>query len=240
MDSDPQPKYKRILLKLSGESLSGSTKFGIDPEAVISVCNQIIEIKNLGVDIALILGGGNIFRGLKAVEVGMTRADADYMGMLATIINGMALKDKFINLGIDCRLMSAVTRDSFTEPYEIRKAQGYLNKGRLVILAGGTGNPYFSTDTAAALRAAEIGIDVIIKATKVDGVFSEDPEKNRKAEYYPQLSHMDVIKKQLKVMDLTSITLCAENNINIIVLDLNKPGNLRAAVMGKKVGTIIS
>lgn len=240
MDSDPKPKYHRILLKVSGEMLAGSKPYGIDPDTLDSICKQIKEIKELGVEIALILGGGNIFRGLNASKAGMNRTDADYMGMLATLINGMAVKDKFQNIGLECRLMSAITRDSFTEPYQIGKARHHLSKGRLVILAGGTGNPFFSTDTAGALRAAEIGIDIIIKATKVDGVYSEDPKINPDAEFYPQLSHMDVVKKNLKVMDLTAITLCRENKISIIVFDLKKPGNLRAVVMGEKVGTIIS
>jgi uridylate kinase len=240
VEPDPQPKYRRILLKLSGEMLAGSKSNGIDPDAVFSICNQIKEVKELGVEIALVLGGGNIFRGLHASKIGMNRADADYMGMLATLINGMALKDKFQNMGLDCRLMSAVTRDSFTEPYQIGKACEHLTRGRLIILAGGTGNPFFSTDTAAALRAAETGINIILKATKVDGVYSEDPEINPGADFYPRLSHMDVVKKGLQVMDLTSITLCRENKISIIVFDMKRPGNLRAVVMGDKVGTVIS
>jgi uridylate kinase len=223
MDSDPHPQsgYQRILLKLSGEALAGSNSYGIEPDSITLICKQIKEIKELGVEIALILGGGNIFRGFGASVKGMNRTDADYMGMLATVINAMAIKDGLENLGVDVRVMSAITDDSFTETYVIRKAKYHLEEGRLVILAGGTGNPFFSTDTAAALRASEIGADIIIKATKVDGVYSADPIDNPDAEFYPRLSYMDAVKKELKVMDLTAITLCKENKIPILVFNNN-------------------
>jgi len=240
MDSDPPTAYRRILLKLSGEALAGSNGYGIDPEAITSICLQIKEISELGVEIALVLGGGNIFRGFAASRSGMNRTDADYMGMLATVINAMAMKDRLLNIDLDVRVMSAVTIDAFTEKYVIRKAKHHLDKKRLVILAGGTGNPFFSTDTAAALRASEIGADVLLKATKVDGVYSKDPMENDDAKFYSELSYMDVVKQDLKVMDLTSITMCKENKIPVFVFNMNVAGNLKKAVMGEKVGTIIS
>lgn len=240
MDPDQQPKYRRILLKLSGEILAGSNSFGIESESLDSVCAHIKEIKDLGPEISIVIGGGNIFRGLHASETGMDRGSADNMGMLATVINAIALQDRFESLGVRTRVMSAVRIESFVEPYIRRRAIRHLEKGRLVILAAGTGNPYFSTDSAAALRASEIGADIILKATKVDGVYSDDPMKNPNAEFYPRLSYMDVVKKELKVMDLTAITLCKDNNIPIIVFNMYKPGNLKRIVEGEQIGTIIS
>jgi uridylate kinase len=240
MESDPPTAYHRILLKLSGEALAGPNGNSVDPEAITSICLQIKEISELGVEIALVLGGGNIFRGFAASRSGMNRTDADFMGMLATVINAMAMKDRLLNIGLDVRVLSAITKDAFTEPYVIRKAKHHLDKHRLIILAGGTGNPFFSTDTAAALRASEIGADVLIKATKVDGVYSADPLENENAEFYPQLSYMDVVEKDLKVMDLTAVTMCRENKIPIVVFSMNKAGNLKKAVKGEKVGSIIS
>lgn len=240
MDSDPPSAYRRILLKLSGEALAGSNGYGIEPGSIASICEQIKEIKNLGMEIALVPGGGNIFRGFAASRVGMSRTDADYMGMLATLLNAMAMKDRLQTMGLEVNVMSAITEDAYTETFVIRKARHYLEKGRVIILAGGTGNPFFSTDTAAALRASEIDADVLLKATKVGGVYSDDPIKNKNAEFYPALTYMDVVEKDLKVMDMTAITLCKENKIPVIVFDMNKTGNLKKAVMGEKVGTIIS
>jgi uridylate kinase len=240
MDPDPQPKYKRILLKISGEALAGSGSIAISPDSVNSISNQIKEIESLGIQIILIIGGGNIFRGQNALKDGINRIDADYMGMLATVINAMAVKARLENIGTECRVLSAITHDAFTEPYSVNRAKYHLDKGRPVILAGGTGNPFFSTDTAAALRASELNADVILKATKVDGVYSSDPVRNSKAEFYPRLSFMDVVEKGLRVMDLTAITMCKDNDIPIIVFDINKPGNIKRAAMGEKIGTIIS
>jgi uridylate kinase len=240
MDPDPQPKYKRILLKISGEALAGSGSIAISPDSVNSISNQIKEIENLGIQIILIPGGGNIFRGQNALKDGINRIDADYMGMLATVINAMAVKARLENIGTESRVLSAITHDAFTEPYSVNRAKYHLDKGRPVILAGGTGNPFFSTDTAAALRASELNADVILKATKVDGVYSSDPVSNSKAEFYPRLSFMDVVEKGLRVMDLTAITMCKDNDIPIIVFDISKPGNIKRAAMGEKIGTIIS
>jgi uridylate kinase len=240
MDSDPQPRYRRILLKLSGEVLAGSASFGIDFDSIDSVCRQIKEVSDLGLEIAVVIGGGNIFRGLGASEIGMDRVRADGMGMLATVINSLALQDHLENLGVHTRVMSAVRIDSFVEPYIRRRAMRHLEKGRVVILAAGTGNPYFSTDTAAALRASEVDADVVLKATKVDGVYSDDPLKDPDAEFHPRLNYMDVMRKDLKFMDLTAITLCRDSNIPIIVFDMYKSGNLKKVVAGEKVGTLIS
>jgi uridylate kinase len=240
MDSDPQPRYSRILLKLSGEVLAGSAAFGIDPNSIDSVCRQIKGIYDLGLEIAIVIGGGNIFRGLSASEIGMDRVRADGMGMLATVINSLALQDHLENLGVITRVMSAVRIDSFVEPYIRRRAVRHLEKRRVIMLAGGTGNPYFSTDTAAALRASEVNAEVVLKATKVDGVYSDDPLESPDAEFYPRLDYMDVVQKDLKFMDLTAITLCRESGIPIIVFDMYEPDNLKKAVMGEQVGTIIS
>lgn len=240
MDSGPHPKYHRIVLKLSGEVLAGPGSFGIDPASIDSISDQIKEIKDLGLEIAVVIGGGNIFRGLSALKTGMDRVSADGMGMLATVINAMALQDRLERLGVFTRVMSATRIDSFAEPYIRRRAIRHLEKGRTVIFAAGIGNPYFSTDSAAALRASEIDADIILKATKVDGVYSDDPAKNPDAAFYPELSYMDVVQKELKVMDLTAITLCKDNKIKIIVFDIYNPNNLKRIVMGEKVGTTIS
>lgn len=240
MDSDPQLKYRRILLKLSGEVLAGSKPFGIDSEALESLCRRIKTIKELKVEIALVIGGGNIFRGLNASQNGMDRVSADQIGMLATVINSLALQEKFEKLGVPARALSAIPIGKFLETYSRQAAERYLGEGRLVILAAGTGNPFFSTDTAAALRAGELKADVILKATKVDGVFSDDPLKNPKSVHYPALEYLDLVKDDLKVMDLTAVTLCRENKIPIIVFDMNRPDNLKKAVLGEPVGTIIS
>lgn len=241
MDSDsPKPAYKRILLKISGEALMGSDQYGINTQALESIGNQIKEVKDLGIEVALVIGGGNIFRGLGASERGMDRVTADSMGMMATVINSLAMMDTLEKLGIYTRVMSAVEIHAMAEPYIRRRAVRHLEKGRLVILAAGTGNPFFTTDTAASLRAMEIGADVMIKATKVDGVYSADPVKDSSAIFYPKLTYMDLLTQELKVMDATAITLLKDNNIPVQVLNLNPPGNLRRAVLGEPVGTMIT
>lgn len=241
MESDsPKPAYRRILLKISGEALMGPDKSGIGTEAVESIGRQIKEVKELGVQVALVIGGGNIFRGLGASERGMDRVTADNMGMLATVINSLAMMDALEKLGVYTRVMSAVQIEALAEPYIRRRAVRHLEKGRLVILAAGTGNPYFSTDTAASLRAMEICADVMIKATKVDGVYSADPATDSQAEFHPRLSYMDFLTRELKVMDATAISLLKENRIPVLVINMNRAGNLTRAVMGEKVGTIIS
>lgn len=218
----------------------GSDRYGINTQALESIGNQIKEVKDLGVEIALVIGGGNIFRGLGASERGMDRVTADNMGMMATVINSLAMMDALEKLGIDTRVMSAVKIQALAEPYIRRRAVRHLEKGRLVILAAGTGNPFFTTDTAASLRAMEIGADVMIKATKVDGVYSADPVTDSSAEFYPHLTYMDILTRELKVMDATAISLLKDNNIPVQVLNLNTPGNLRRAVLGEAVGTMIT
>jgi uridylate kinase len=240
MEDGPQSKYKRILLKLSGEALLGSKQFGIDLVTIDYICGQIREIKDLKIEIGIVVGGGNIFRGVAGSQTGMDRVMADNIGMLSTVINSLALQDRLEQSGIYTRVMAAVHIQSFAEPYIRRRAIRHMEKGRLVILAAGTGNPFFTTDTAAALRAMEVDADILIKATKVDGVYSSDPIKNKDAIFYPKLSYMDVVQNELGVMDLTSITLCKDNKIPIIVFNINKPGNLRKVVLGENVGTIIS
>ena len=237
-----KPIYKRILLKLSGEALQGSRRHGIDQRTLFSIARQIREIKDLGLEIAVVLGGGNIFRGQENVEakgLDMDRSVADYMGMLATVINGMALQDALEKMGLPTRVMTAIEIRQIAEPYIRRRAMRHLEKGRVVIFVGGTGNPYFTTDTAAALRAKEINAQVILKATKVDGVYTADPFKFKGAKRFSSLKHMDVVKKGLKVMDSTAVTLCMENKLPIIIFALTKEGNIRRAVMGEKIGTII-
>ena len=233
-------QYKRVLLKLSGEALQGSQGYGIDPKIVESIATQLIEVKNMGVELAVVIGGGNIFRGLEASSRGMDRSTADYMGMLATVINGMAIQDALERKGAFTRLQTAITMEALAEPYIRRRAIRHLEKNRIVILAGGTGNPYFTTDTTAALRAIELGSQVILKATKVDGVYSADPKKNKNAKRFTKIHYMDVLKKGLKVMDATAISLCMDNNLPIIVFDLMKHGNIRRVVTGQNIGTVVS
>jgi len=241
MDTDGStPVYKRILLKISGEALMGSRDFGIDAPTVESICAEIKEIKELGLEIGIVVGGGNIFRGLNATDRGMDRVTADNMGMLATVINSLAMMDTLENMGIYTRVMSAVKIEAFAEQYIRRRAVRHMEKGRLVIFAAGTGNPYFSTDTAASLRAMEVGAEVLIKATNVDGVYSADPKKHADAVFFPQLSYMDVLTKELRVIDSTAISLLKDNEIPVRVIDLNTPGNLMRVVLGEPVGTIIS
>ncbi|MCG3175298.1 MAG: Uridylate kinase [Candidatus Omnitrophica bacterium] len=235
-----QPRYKRVLLKLSGEALQGEQKYGIDPHIVNSIAQQIKDVRGEGTQLAVVIGGGNIFRGLQASSEGMDRATADYMGMLATVINSMALQDALERIGVFTRVQTAIAMQQLAEPYIRRRAIRHLEKGRIVILAGGTGNPYFTTDTTAALRAIEIGADVILKATKVDGIYSADPKKVPSAKRFDQLKYMDVLKKSLKVMDATAISLCMDNNLPIIVFDLLKHGNIQRAVAGQKIGTLVT
>ncbi len=234
------PVYKRILLKLSGEALMGPTAYGIDTASVDAICRQIRDIKELGLEIAIVVGGGNIFRGLNASERGMDRVTADNMGMLATVINSLAMMDHLEQMGIFTRVMSAVGIEAFAEPYIRRRAVRHMEKGRLVILAAGTGNPYFSTDTAAALRAMEVGAEVMIKATKVDGVYSADPKIDKDAVFHQELSYMEVLTKELKVLDSTAVSLMMENGIPVRVANITKPGVLRRLVLGEDVGTLIS
>jgi uridylate kinase len=240
MESGSRPRYSRILLKISGEALSGAGSFGIEPEAIDSLCSQIEEIRHLGIQIAVVVGGGNFLRGSSSARLGINRIAADAMGMLATIINALALQDRLERSGCLTQVMSAVRVDAFAEAYQIHRAICQLQESGLIILAGGTGSPFFSTDTAAALRASELKADVVLKATNVDGVFSDDPKKNSRSVYYPRLNYMDLVKRELRVMDLTAVTICKDNNIPIIVFDMMKPGNLKKVVMGESVGTIIS
>ncbi|MDO9280447.1 MAG: UMP kinase [Pseudomonadota bacterium] len=234
------PVYRRILLKLSGEMLAGDADFGIQQAVLGRFAEEVIEVHKLGVQIGIVIGGGNIFRGVPASEGGMDRAHADYMGMLATCINALALQDALEQKGCYTRVMSAVRIDEVCEPYIRRRAMAHLNKGRVVIFAAGTGNPYFSTDTAASLRAAEIHADVILKATKVDGVYDKDPKKFADAVRYETITHLEALKLGLKVMDATAISLCMENRIPLIVFDAARPGNVRRVVLGEAVGTHVS
>jgi uridylate kinase len=238
--SDAQPKYNRILLKLSGEALGGQTGIGISPEAVQDMAQQIREVRDLGVQVVLVVGGGNIFRGLSGSERGIERATGDYMGMLATVINALALQDALEKLGVATRVQSAITMAQVAETFIRRRAVRHLEKGRVVIFGGGTGNPYFSTDTAAALRANEIGAEVVLKATKVDGIYDSDPKKNPEAKRYAQVSYSEALQKQLKVMDSTAFSLCMDNKMPIIVFDFFRPHNLRRVVMGEKIGTLVT
>jgi uridylate kinase len=237
MTSSP---YKRILLKLSGEALMGSQGHGIDLTVIDKIASEIKEIYERGLQIAIVIGGGNIFRGLSAAAKGMERASADYMGMLATVLNALALQNTLENKGVATRVQSAIEMRELAETYIRRRAVRHLEKNRVVIFAAGTGNPYFTTDTAAALRAMEIGADVIMKATKVDGVYSADPVKDSSAVKYDRLSYLDVLQKNLKVMDATAISLCMDNGLPIIVFNLNVPGNIKKIVAGEPVGTLVS
>lgn len=234
-----KPKFKRILLKLSGEALMGDRDFGIDQKVVEYIASELKGLSDLGVQIAIVIGGGNIFRGLEASAEGMERTSADYMGMLATVLNSLALQNALEVNGMPTRVQSAIEMQELAEPYIRRRAVRHLEKGRFVIFAAGTGNPYFTTDTAAALRAVEIGADVIIKATKVDGVYSSDPVKDPKARKYSEISYIDVLNKELKVMDSTAISLCKDNNLPIIVFNMIKSGNIRKILEGRKVGTLV-
>ena len=231
--------YKRILLKLSGEALLGKQSSGVDPEVANFIAEEIKALIDLQVQICIVVGGGNIFRGLEASSKGMDRTSADYMGMLATVINSLALQSALEMRGILTRVQSSIEMHQIAEPFIQRKAVRHLEKGRIVIFAGGTGNPYFTTDTAASLRAMEINADVIMKATKVDGVYDSDPVKNKNAVMYKKISYIDVLTKNLKVMDATAISLCRDNNLPIVVFNMQKKGNIRRAICGEKIGTYV-
>jgi uridylate kinase len=234
------PKYKRILLKLSGEALMGEQSYGVDPNVIEAVALEIKEVCALDVEVALVIGGGNIFRGVAASARGMERTTADYVGMLATVMNSLALQDALEKNGVNTRVLSAIEMKELAEPYIRRRAVRHLEKGRVVIFAAGTGNPYFTTDTAASLRAMEIGASVILKGTKVDGVYDKDPVKEADAIKYDELSFMKVLKDELKVMDATAISICMDNNLPIVVFNIKENGNIKKAVMGEKIGTLVS
>ncbi len=233
------PKYKRILLKLSGESLMGDKSFGMDPKVIEQYARDIKGIVEMGVQVALVIGGGNIYRGMNEKDTGIERAHGDYMGMLATVINGMALQAMLEKVGVYTRLQSAIKMEQIAEPYIRRRAMRHLEKGRVVIFGAGTGNPYFTTDTAGSLRAIEIQADVILKGTRVDGIYTADPEKDPTAKKFATLTFQECISKNLKVMDMTAFTLCMENKLPIIVFDMNEPGNLHRVVSGEAVGTLV-
>ena len=233
------PKYKRILLKLSGESLMGDKNFGLDSDVLSQYSKDIKEITNLGVQVAIVIGGGNIYRGMNEAETGIERAQGDYMGMLATVINGMALQSALEKEGVYTRLQSAIKMEQIAEPYIRRRAMRHLERGRVVIFGAGTGNPYFTTDTAGSLRAIEIKADVILKGTRVDGIYTADPEKDPTATKYENITFKECLDQNLRVMDMTAFTLCMENNLPIIVFDMNKRGNLLSVVSGDKVGTLV-
>lgn len=234
------PKYNRVLLKLSGESLSSEHADPFDPKIIEQYVNDIKAVTELGVQVALVIGGGNIYRGLNESETGIERAHGDYMGMLATMINGMAVQAMLEKVGVKTRLQSAIKMEQVAEPYIRRRAMRHLEKGRVVIFGAGTGNPYFTTDTAGSLRAIEIKADVILKGTRVDGIYTADPEKDPTATKYDTITYQECLTKNLKVMDMTAFTLCMENKLPIIVFDMNKPGNLMSVIEGKHVGTLVS
>jgi uridylate kinase len=233
------PVYKRILLKLSGEALAGQLGYGIDPDVINGIAGEVRDVVDLGVQVALVIGGGNIFRGIAASSAGMDRASADYMGMLATVMNSVAMQDALEKKGVVTRVQSAIEMQAIAEPYIRRRAVRHLEKGRVVIFGAGTGNPFFTTDTAASLRAAEIGAEVILKATKVDGVYTADPAKHPDAVRYESLTYLEVLKRGLQVMDSTATSLCMDNNLPIIVFDLTRYGNIRKVVCGESIGTLV-
>ena len=235
----PGVKYRRILLKLSGEALMGDKGFGIERTVLSAIADEIIDVHSLGVEIALVLGGGNIFRGIAGSAQGMDRAHADYMGMLATVINSLALQAALESRGSRTRVLSAIEMERLAEPYIRRRAIRHLEKGRLVIFAAGTGNPFFTTDTAASLRAMEIGAEIVMKATKVDGVYDKDPHKHKDARMFRRLSYLDVLNRNLAVMDSTAISLCRDNNLPILVFNMTRPGNIRRVVLGEPLGTMV-
>ncbi|NIQ12024.1 MAG: UMP kinase [Gammaproteobacteria bacterium] len=234
-----QPCYQRILLKLSGEALAGKQGYGIDPDVIRGIAKEIRGVVDLGVQVAIVIGGGNIFRGIAASSMGMDRASADYMGMLATVMNSLALQDALEKAGVITRVQSAIEMQEIAEPYIRRRAVRHLEKGRVVIFGAGTGNPFFTTDTAASLRAIEIGAEIILKATKVDGVYNADPEKDSNAVKYDELTYLDVLKQGLQVMDSTATSLCMDNDLPILVFDLTTTGNIERVVCGEQIGTIV-
>jgi uridylate kinase len=231
--------YQRVLVKLSGEALMGSQNFGIDRAVAAQIAREIAEIRAIGIDLAIVIGGGNIFRGVKASAVGMDRAQADYMGMLATVINALALQDALEQAGVQTRVVSAIEMRAVAEPFIRRRAIRHIEKGRVVVFAAGTGNPYFTTDTAAALRAMEIKAEVILKATKVDGIYTADPVTDPTATKFDTLSYLDVLDRRLKVMDATAISLCMDNKLPIVVFNLREPGNMKRAILGEPIGTTV-
>jgi uridylate kinase len=235
-----RPAYRRIVLKLSGEALAGSQGYGLDPSVLVRIGDEVREVTRLGVELAIVIGGGNIFRGVAASAGGMERATADYMGMLATIINALALQDALEKAGCQTRVLSAIEMRAVAEPYIRRRAIRHLEKGRVVIFAAGTGNPFFTTDTAGALRAVEIGADAILKATKVDGIYSADPARDASAVRLPTVTYIEVLNRRLEVMDTTAISLCMDNKLPIVVFDLTRPGNIARIVCGEPVGSIVT
>jgi uridylate kinase len=234
------PRFKRILLKLSGEALMGPAGFGIDAATLEGIAAEVTEVRALGVEVAIVIGGGNIFRGLAASAHGMDRASADYMGMLATVMNSLALQDALERAGVNTRVLSAIEMQELCEPYIRRRAMRHLEKGRVVIFAAGTGNPYFTTDTAASLRAMEIHADIVMKATKVDGVYDRDPKKHPDAKRFHRLTYLEVLQRNLQVMDSTAISLCRDNKLAIVVFDLRVRGNIRRVVSGESIGTLVT
>lgn len=239
MSESSKPRYRRVLLKLSGEALAGDKAFGISPEVIDRIAKEIRSVHELGVQVAIVIGGGNIFRGIAGTAQGMDRATSDYMGMLATVLNSLALQDCLEKLDVFTRVMSAIEMHELCEPYIRRRAVRHLEKNRVVIFAAGTGNPYFTTDTAASLRAMEVNAEVIMKATKVDGVYDDDPVTNPKAKLLKRLDYIDVLKNNLKVMDSTAISLCMDNNLPLLVFNLNTAGNFKRVIMGEDIGTIV-
>ena len=235
-----EPVYKRILLKVSGEALAGEQGYGIDPEVLVRLAEEVKDVTALGTQVAIVIGGGNIFRGIAASVGGMERATADYMGMLATVINALALQDAIEKTGIPTRVLSAIEMRAVAEPYIRRRAMRHLEKSRVVIFAAGTGNPFFTTDTGAALRAVEIGAEVILKATKVDGVYSADPKKDKGAQRLPRLSYIEVLNRGLQIMDATAISLCMDNKLPIVIFDFTRRGNIKRIVLGEAVGSVVT
>ncbi|MCY7405817.1 MAG: UMP kinase [Alkalinema sp. CAN_BIN05] len=231
--------YRRVLLKLSGEALMGDLSYGIDPAVVDAIAKEIVDVVNAGVEVAIVVGGGNIFRGVKGSAAGMERATADYVGMIATVMNAITLQDALERMGIGTRVLTAIAMQEIAEPYIRRRAMRHLEKGRVVVFGAGSGNPFFTTDTTAALRSAEIGADVVLKATKVDGVYDSDPKKNPDAKLFKSLTYSHVLNNDLQVMDSTAIALCKDNNIPIMVFNMMVPGNIRRAVLGEGIGTIV-
>ncbi|MEP6680040.1 MAG: UMP kinase [Chloroflexota bacterium] len=235
-----QPKYRRALLKLSGEALMGSKQYGIDPEVAREIAGQIAEARRAGIEVAVVVGGGNIFRGLAAAAKGMDRATGDYMGMLGTVMNGLAIQDALEQMDCPTRVLSAIAMNEICEPYIRRRAERHLEKGRVVVMVAGTGNPYFTTDTAATLRAVEVGAEVILKATRVDGVYDADPEKHPTAQRYSQISYTELLSNRLEALDATAVSLAMDNEMPIVVFDMTRTGNILRALCGETIGTLIS
>jgi uridylate kinase len=238
--ADPVPRYRRVLLKLSGEALMGERQYGIDPDVVREIATQVAEGHDSGIEVAIVVGGGNIFRGLAASAKGMDRATGDYMGMLATVMNGLAIQDALEQAGCPTRVLSAIAMDEVCEPYIRRRAMRHLEKGRVVVMVAGTGNPYFTTDTAATLRAVEVGAEVILKASRVDGVYDADPEKHPTAQRFSQIGYTDLLSNRLEALDATAVSLAMDNEMPIVVFDMRQPGNIVRALRGEPLGTLIA